>query len=170
MSITVAMIEEKEFKTKVRGYDPVEVDEFLDEICDEMVILQDEIASLQARLAQASRQQAYAAPLMQRPQPVVAPAPAPAPVSNDDDSAKKLLERAQRMYAETIKDAEREAARIIANAQAQVVDVEAQKLEGQRDALQQQVNDLRAQTINYRNKLLQLMQDQRDILDSLSSL
>ncbi|MBQ1945994.1 MAG: DivIVA domain-containing protein [Clostridia bacterium] len=166
MSITVAMIEEKEFKTKVRGYDPVEVDEFLDEICDEMVILQDEIASLQARLAQASRQQAYAAPLMQRPQPVVAPAP----VSNDDDSAKKLLERAQRMYDETIKDAEREAARIIANAQAQVVDVEAQKLEGQRDALQQQVNDLRAQTINYRNKLLQLMQDQRDILDSLSSL
>lgn len=163
MSITVAMIEEKEFKTKVRGYDPVEVDEFLDEICDEMVILQDEIASLQARLAQASRQQAYAAPMMNRPQPVVAPAA-------DDDSARKMLERAQRMYDETIKDAEREAARIIANAQAQVVDVEAQKLEGQRDALQQQVNDLRAQTINYRNKLLQLMQDQREILDSLSSL
>lgn len=162
MSITVAMIEEKEFKTKVRGYDPVEVDEFLDEICDEMVILQDEIASLQARLAQASRQQAYAAPLMQRTQPVAA---APA----EDDSAKKLLERAQRMYDETIKDAEREAARIIANAQSQVVDVEAQKLEGQRDALQQQVNDLRAQTINYRNKLLQLMQDQREILDSLAS-
>lgn len=162
MSITVAMIEEKEFKTKVRGYDPVEVDEFLDEICDEMVILQDEIASLQARLAQASRQQAYAAPLMQRTQSVAA---APA----EDDSAKKLLERAQRMYDETIKDAEREAARIIANAQSQVVDVEAQKLEGQRDALQQQVNDLRAQTINYRNKLLQLMQDQREILDSLAS-
>lgn len=161
MSITVAMIEEKEFKTKVRGYDPVEVDEFLDEICDEMVILQDEIASLQARLAQASRQQAYAAPLMTRPQ--AAPAA-------DDDSAKKLLERAQRMYDETIRDAEQEAARIIANAQAQVVDVEAQKLEGQRDALQQQVNDLRAQTINYRNKLLQLMQDQREILDSLSTL
>lgn len=162
MSITVAMIEEKEFKTKVRGYDPVEVDEFLDEICDEMVILQDEIASLQARLAQASRQQAYAAPLMQRTQPVAA-------ASAEDDSAKKLLERAQRMYDETIKDAEREAARIIANAQSQVVDVEAQKLEGQRDALQQQVNDLRAQTINYRNKLLQLMQDQREILDSLAS-
>lgn len=160
MSITVAMIEEKEFKTKVRGYDPVEVDEFLDEICDEMVILQDEIASLQARLAQASRQQAYAAPMMQRAQ--VAPA--------EDDGAKKLLERAQRMYDETIRDAEQEAARIIANAQAQVVDVEAQKLEGQRDALQQQVNDLRAQTINYRNKLLQLMQEQREMLDKLSTL
>lgn len=159
MSITVAMIEEKEFKTKVRGYDPVEVDEFLDEICDEMVILQDEIASLQARLAQASRQQAYAAPIVNRPQS-----------STEDDGAKKLLERAQRMYDETIRDAEAEAARIIANAQAQVVDVEAQKLEGQRDALQQQVNELRAQTINYRNKLLQLMQEQREMLDKLSTL
>ena len=34
MAITVTMIEEKEFKTKVRGYDPLEVDEFLDAICD----------------------------------------------------------------------------------------------------------------------------------------
>ena len=30
MPITVAMIEEKEFKTKIKGYDPVEVDEFLE--------------------------------------------------------------------------------------------------------------------------------------------
>ena len=41
MAITVAMIEEKEFKIKMRGYDPSEVDEFLDEICDEMVALQE---------------------------------------------------------------------------------------------------------------------------------
>ena len=45
MPITVAMIEEKDFKIKMRGYDPVEVDEFLDEICDEMVAMQDEISS-----------------------------------------------------------------------------------------------------------------------------
>ena len=32
MAITVTMIEEKEFKTKVRGYDQLEVDEFLDAI------------------------------------------------------------------------------------------------------------------------------------------
>lgn len=49
MPITVAMIEEKEFKTKVRGYDPVEVDEFLDDICDEMIVMQEEISNLQAQ-------------------------------------------------------------------------------------------------------------------------
>ena len=51
MPITVAMIEENEFKTKMRGYDPVEVDEFLDEICDEMVpfwFSNDEVARIQA--------------------------------------------------------------------------------------------------------------------------
>ncbi|NLZ90225.1 MAG: DivIVA domain-containing protein, partial [Clostridiales bacterium] len=43
MAITVTMIEEKEFKTKVRGYDPIEVDEFLDDICDEMIDMQNVI-------------------------------------------------------------------------------------------------------------------------------
>ena len=65
MPITVAMIEEKEFKTKVRGYDPVEVYEFLDDICDEMIVMQEEISNLQARLAQASRTQMYAQPAPQ---------------------------------------------------------------------------------------------------------
>ena len=159
MPITVAMIEEKEFKTKVRGYDPVEVDEFLDEICDEMVVLQDEIANLQARLAQASRAQTYAAPVINRPQP-----------AEENTSTQKMLERAQRLYDETIEDAQREAARIIAAAKSQVVDVDTQKLEGQRDALQQQVNELRAQTVKYRNQLLELMQEQREMLDKLSTL
>lgn len=158
MPITVAIIEEKEFKTKVRGYDPVEVDNFLDEICDEMVILQDEIASLQARLAQASRVQAYAAPAMQRP------------AADSSDSAQKMLARAQKMYDDTIADAQREAAQIIANAKAQVPDAETLELTNQRDELKQQVNDLRAQIITYRNKLMQLMQEQRDMLDKLGSI
>ena len=79
MAITVPMIEEKEFKTKVRGYDPVEVDEFLDEICDEMILMQEEISNLQARLAQASRNLAYAQP-------------APAPVPEIPPETEKKLE------------------------------------------------------------------------------
>ena len=44
MQITIEMIETKEFKTKPRGYDPQEVDEFLDAICDEMARQLDEAA------------------------------------------------------------------------------------------------------------------------------
>ena len=158
MTITVSMIEEKEFKTKVRGYDPVEVDEFLDEICDEMVLLQDEIANLQARLAQASRAQAYAAP-MTRPAPAA-----------DNDAAQKMLDRAQRMYVETIADAKREAEQILANAKSQAADQEMQDLTSERNALQQQVSELRTQLNTYRNKLLQLMQEQRAMLDKLDTI
>ncbi len=85
MPITVAMIEEKEFKTKVRGYDPVEVDEFLDDICDEMIVMQEEISNLQARLAQASRTQMYAQP---------APQPQRDANAEASDSAQRLLARA----------------------------------------------------------------------------
>jgi len=158
MPITVAIIEEKVFKTKVRGYDPVEVDNFLDEICDEMVILQDEIANLQARLAQASRQQAYAAPAAQRP------------AADTSDSAQKMLARAQRIYDDTIADAQREAAEIIANAKSQVRDAETLSLTSQRDELKQQISDLRAQIVTYRNKLMELMQEQRDMLDKLGTI
>ena len=100
MPITVAMIEEKEFKTKVRGYDPVEVDEFLDDICDEMIVMQEEISNLQARLAQASRTQMYAQP---------APQPQRDANAEASDSAQRLLARAQKMYDDTISEAKREA-------------------------------------------------------------
>ena len=50
MPVTVSQIENKEFKVKVRGYDPEEVDAFLDDICDEMIAMQEEIANLQGRL------------------------------------------------------------------------------------------------------------------------
>ena len=110
MPITVAMIEEKEFKTKVRGYDPVEVDEFLDDICDEMIVMQEEISNLQARLAQASRTQMYAQP---------APQPQRDANAEASDSAQRLLARAQKMYDDTIAEAKREADSILANANTQ---------------------------------------------------
>ena len=55
MAITVQMIENKEFTTAPMGYKRKEVDMFLDEICDEMDRLNDEIQSLQIKLSQLSR-------------------------------------------------------------------------------------------------------------------
>ena len=107
MPITVAMIEEKEFKTKMRGYDPVEVDEFLDEICDEMVAMQEEIATLNQRLSQASRAGAYP----QVPAPAQIPAQIPAPIAPapvkaaekeaaDEDKESEISEAAQKLLAQ----------------------------------------------------------------------
>ena len=157
MPITVPMIEEKEFKTKVRGYDPVEVDEFLDEICDEMIVMQEEIARLQAQLAQTKRDLAYVQPAPQRP----APAPAPV-VQNVSESAQKLMANAQRLYDETIAQAKEEAAAIVAKAKDSV----STELLDKKDALQKQVDDMQVNAKAYRQKLYGLMDELRSLLDA----
>lgn len=157
MPITVPMIEEKEFKTKVRGYDPVEVDEFLDEICDEMIVMQEEIARLQAQLAQTKRDLAYVQPAPQRP------APAPAAAPDVSESAQKLMANAQRLYDETIAQAKEEAAAIIARAKDSVSD----SLSEERTALERQVNDMHQDARAYREKIISLMDELRSRLDAM---
>lgn len=167
MPITVAMIEEKEFKTKMRGYDPEEVDEFLDQICDEMVAMQEEIATLQARLAQAPRssQAAYA------PAPV--PAPAPAPVkeapktakAEDGQAAQKVLAMAQKVYEETIADAKAEAEKILSNAH-QRADAGLEALEDEKAALEDQVKSLKAAAKDYKARFQRLLDDQQHVLNA----
>ena len=156
MPITVPMIEEKEFKTKVRGYDPVEVDEFLDDICDEMILMQEEISSLQARLAQASRNLAYT----QQPAPQ-----RPAPAVDASESAQKLIANAQRLADDTVAQAKQEAEEILSKAKTQAADAETAALSKERDALEKQVNELKAAARSYRDKLLRLMEEQRAALD-----
>ena len=48
MAITVSDIEQKEFAYKGQGYDPYDVDQYLDQICDEMVSLQERVDQLVA--------------------------------------------------------------------------------------------------------------------------
>lgn len=162
MPITVPMIEEKEFKTKVRGYDPVEVDEFLDEICDEMVVMQEQIANLQAQLAQAKRDLAYAQPAPQRPAPAPAPAPVPVVTQDVSESAQKLMANAQRLYDETIAQAKEEAAAIVARAKDSV----SADLGQEKETLQRQIDDMHANAQAYRDKMYGLMDDLRALLES----
>ena len=55
MAINVSDIEQKEFTYKGAGYDPYDVDQYLDQICDEMVAMQDRIDRLEADLAKARK-------------------------------------------------------------------------------------------------------------------
>lgn len=49
--LTIKSIYEKSFKSKMRGYDPVEVDEFLDMIMQDYEYFEKEIMSLKKQLA-----------------------------------------------------------------------------------------------------------------------
>ena len=180
MPITVATIEEKVFKTKMRGYDPVEVDEFLDEICDEMVALQEEIATLNQRLSQASRANVYGqvpSPA-QIPAPIAAPAPEkPAakeePAEDKDretsEAAQKLLARAQKVYDETIAEAKEEAEEILKSARTEASQ-SVETLEEKRMELEQEVASLRAAAQDYKERFLRLIEDQQHILKAETEL
>lgn len=165
MAITVTMIEEKEFKRAVRGYDPLEVDEFLDAICDEMENLNHTIDQLRDQLKQ---QQAAPAPYM----PAVA-APAPlAPIADEPSlpgdlkTAQQLLEKTQKACDEVLAKARERAEAIIQEAEDSVPDPELTDLEAQKEALKKEIQSLEEDAQKFKARFQTMLKDQIDILDS----
>lgn len=156
--LTIMDIETKQFRRVAYGYEQREVDEFLDSICDEMELLQSEIDDLRHKLdfANAETRKAEAAG------GVVAPASA-AP----DASFREILEMAQRVKDQTIADAKTKAEEIVAEAQARA-EAELGSLQEEKDALQQQVDELKTTGSQYRERFLQLIQEHKEILDRLA--
>ncbi len=171
MAVTIEMIETKEFKVIARGYDPKEVDGFLDDIMDEMARLMDEKQSLQQQLAAAKAAAAApAATQVVRPvqaNPYAAPkAAAPAAPSKD---ALEILEMAQKLKNETLEKAQAEAQEILAKAQ-EKADEQLKDLSGDKEALTRQVADLRAAAAEYRKNFEALLQAQQEAIEKASNL
>ena len=183
MAITITMIEEKEFKTKVRGYDPVEVDEFLDAICDEMVDMQNTIQSLRDQIKQRTADQPQAssfAPLPVTPvsQPTpLAPMPQVAGLKEEDDTVPVDIETAQKLLADTqracdqaLADAKKRADAIIKEAEDMMPDPELTDLEAQRDKVREDIDKLKKEAQAFRERFQSMLADQKDILDTESEL
>ena len=181
MAITVTMIEEKEFKTKVRGYDPVEVDEFLDEICDEMIEMQGTIQTLRDQLKQKAAEYTASsfAPLPVAPLASAASVPlsslAPLPLHKEDDeerfpsdltAAKKLLEKTQRACDEVLSDARKRADSILKEAEDLVPDAELEDLEAQREQVRQEIEKLKSEAEMFRRRFQSMLKDQNEILET----
>lgn len=182
MAITVTMIEEKEFKTKVRGYDPVEVDEFLDAICDEMVDMQNTIQTLRDQLKQRTADQPAAsfAPLPVAP---VAPPSPLAPIAQvaglkeeeesvpvDIETAQKLLADTQRACDQALADAKKRAEAIVQEAEDQLPDPELMDLEEQREKVREDIEQLKKEAQAFRERFKSMLNDQKDILDTEAEL
>lgn len=170
MAITVKIIEEKEFSTKVRGYDKVEVDEFLDDICDEMVILNNTIQQLRDQLKQ---QQQAPAPFM----PAVTAPPAPlSPIAsspkepslpNDLEAAKALLEKTQQACDEVLAQAKSRAEAVRLKAEKEVAeDSELLDLEARKEELLAEIKVLEADSQKFKLRFQTMLKDQIDILES----
>lgn len=165
MQITIEMIETKEFKTKPRGYDPQEVDEFLDAICDEMARQLDEIQALQQQLNAAKA----ARPAVEAPTTQVKPVPVKPAPAVPDDSFREILEMAQKVKNETIAAAEAKAAAIVAQAEEEAKN-KLGSLTEEKDRLTGEVAALKAAAAEYRTKFESLLQAQQEAMEKAADL
>src|SRR6185503_2811549 len=102
MDVTPQVINEVEFHQKMRGYDPDEVDDFLERVAIAVEQFQEHIRSAEQRAIVAEKR---AAELEKRVTSAPAPA-APADAVDETETIKRTLVLAQRTADAAIKEAE----------------------------------------------------------------
>jgi DivIVA domain-containing protein len=147
------------------GFDPDEVDDFLDEIVVEWRKTIAENDELKAKLA---AYESGGAPAPQAAEPAAAPAPAPAPAAEAQDTAAPaasagIIELAQRLHDEHVAEGIAQRDQLIADAKAQAAAIvseaetrgreEAAKLDRERASLESRISELRNFERDYRAQL-----------------
>ncbi len=152
--VTVELISNKEFSIESRGYNKQEVDNFLDDICEEMERMETEIKDLRQKTTVVHS----------------APAPAASGVSaQEENSFREILEMARQVKDETIRKAKEDAEAIRAKAETEA----RERLDGlseERDALTRQVDELKKVATGYRQQFEALLQAQQEALEKASDL
>ena len=155
--ITVDLISSKEFTIENRGYSRQEVDEFLDDVCDEMERMEAEIQEL--------RQKNTAV----RESTPAAASETAVPSAEEGNRFREILEMAARVKDETIRKAKEDAEAIRAKAEAEATE----RLDGineEKEALTQQVTQLKETAMNYRKQFEELLQAQQEALEKAADL
>ena len=168
------------------GFDPEEVDDFLDEIDVEWRKTIAENEELKAKLEayEAGEKPAAAAPAAEPAPEVEAPvaaAPKPAPVADDAGASTSagIIELAQRLHDEhvaegvaqrdkLVSEAEATASRIVAEAEAKQRE-ESARLEKERQALEGRITELRQFERDYRAQLRSYIEGQLRDLETSGS-
>lgn len=162
MALTIDDIYDKEFALKGGGYDRDDVDQFLDEICDEMTNMQEHIDTLEAQLKQAQADaQAVRESVKPAPQPVEKSAE---PISHTSATLEGILLSAQKLADEAVENAKSKADTIVKEAQekaSQIVDdaqQEKETLSAQLDSLRQNASDCKQGLLNLVNKYKDMLE------------
>jgi DivIVA domain-containing protein len=184
MEITPKVINEVEFPLKVRGYDADEVDDFLERVAVGVGQLQERLEQLAERAAVAERR---AAELEQRDRRAGAGGGDRPTPEEETTQLTRTLAMAQRFVDQATREAEEEAARVVAEAKAEAArlrteaDVELRRvrteshaqiaeelreLERNRDALRGDVEALTAHADAQRDRLRASLADFGRLLDN----
>lgn len=191
MAITVKDIHEKEFSKQVRGYSIDEVDDFLDELAEQMeamikenreALAEAEAAKAELAQLKAEKTATVAAPVVvaEEPKSIVAVAPAqpvqqsaaidePQYFKNLETTLRETLISAQRLADETVADARKKANAMIASAEEQAANVTA-AAKAEVETHKSEAEELKKAAEDYRARFLRLLEDQAHILKADDSL
>ncbi|MCD1268613.1 DivIVA domain-containing protein [Microbacterium sp. MEC084] len=162
------------------GFDPDEVDDFLDEIVVEWRKTIEENNELKAKLAKyesgelapSAAPVAAAAPVEEQPaeepaaeEPAAEAAPSAEPVSTTASSAASIIERAQRLHDEHVAEGKQTAEQLIADAKA-----EAERLVSEAESRQRELNEkYEKDRTTLEGRISELRQFERDYRQQLRS-
>jgi len=167
MAITVSDIEQKEFAYKGAGYDPYDVDQYLDQICDEMVAMQDRIAKLEADLAKARKEAELAAEAVKPVKPEIRPAEE-APVGQTTQTLESILVNAQKLADGAVEDAKHRAEIIVKEAQDKASGI-LDSANEEKSTLEKSIETLRASADEYKKNFLAMVEEQKALFDRNTS-
>ncbi|WP_314422479.1 DivIVA domain-containing protein [uncultured Microbacterium sp.] len=166
------------------GFDPDEVDDFLDEIVIEWRKALEENAELKAKLAAFESGATPVAAAAEAPAAEATPAPAPAAQAEPAPSGSAtatagIIELAQRLHDEHVAEGEAKRAQLIAEAEGEVNRIrteaeakqreESARLERERNTLEARITELRNFERDYRSQLRGYIEGQLRDLDEKST-
>src|SRR3954447_2545337 len=152
MDVTPQVINEVEFHQKMRGYDPDEVDDFLERVASAVEQFLERVRVAETRAAAAERR---AAELEQARGARAAPVTKPVAAETDEtDAIKRTLVLAQRTADAAVKEAEEEASRTLRTAQEQVQRLYAEAQEQARKLVIDAESDARKKSDDTRQRLV----------------
>ena len=167
------------------GFDPDEVDDFLDEIViewrkalEENVELKAKLAAYESGAAPEAAAPAAPAPVVEAPAPVAEVAAEPAPTGSATATA-GIIELAQRLHDEHVAEGEAKRNALIAEAETEVARIrteaeakqreESARLERERNTLEARITELRNFERDYRSQLRGYIEGQLRELDEKST-
>lgn len=189
MPISVKDIQEKEFSRQKRdGYNIEEVDDFLDEISDQLSVLIRENMALaeQVKALQAENEKLEAsasAPAPAAAEPTPAPIPAPVEAVSSDEPAydepsyfknlqltlRDTLINAQRIADETVADARKKAQEVITGAEEQAATT-VSNAKAEAESVKAEADNIRKTIATYRANFRRLVEGQVQVLKETDSL
>ena len=162
MALTIDDIYDKEFALKGGGYDRNDVDQFLDEICDEMTNMLEHIEKLEKELQQAHMETEAARASAQKAAPVVV---RNEPVAQTSATLEGILLSAQRLADEAVENAKTKAQGIVKEAEEKAEKI-VDDARNEEKTLSAQLESMRKSVAEYKKGFQALIEKYKTLLEN----